>query len=253
MKTLLHHRTATKRNARIAGIIAIVVLVTACAFYIGTYYHASGEALSALSVSNDSVRIERPSDRYIAFVPENPQAGLVFYPGARVESEAYSLLLKTCAERNILCVLAKMPGNLAIFDPDTAGGAVELYPEVDKWYLCGHSLGGVMAASYAAQHADEFAGVILLAAYSIGDLRSSGQRVLSVYGTEDGVLNWEKYDECRSNLPADYREVIIAGGCHAYFGSYGEQSGDGKPSISREEQITQTADAITAFIIQDQA
>ena len=37
------------------------------------------------------------------------------------------------------------------------------------------------------------------------------------------------------------------GGCHAGFGMYGPQDGDGTPTITATEQITRTADAITAM------
>ena len=42
--------------------------------------------------------------------------------------------------------------------------------------------------------------------------------------------------------------MVLNGGCHAQFGSYGPQDGDGVPTISGEEQVRQTADAISAFI-----
>ena len=45
-----------------------------------------------------------------------------------------------------------------------------------------------------------------------------------------------------------YTETIIDGGCHAGFGSYGAQKGDGAPVISAEEQQQQTADALAAWI-----
>ena len=45
-----------------------------------------------------------------------------------------------------------------------------------------------------------------------------------------------------------YTEIIIDGGCHAGFGSYGAQKGDGAPVISAEEQQRQTADALAAWI-----
>ena len=69
-----------------------------------------------------------------------------------------------------------------------------------------------------------------------------------VYVSEDGVLNREKYEADRANLPQDTTETIIDGGCHAGFGSYGAQKGDGAPVISAEEQQRQTADALAAWI-----
>ncbi len=105
-----------------------------------------------------------------------------------------------------------------------------------------------MAASYVADHNDIYDGLILLGVYSTKDLTDTGLSVLSIYGSEDQILNRKKYDEYKSNLPTDYQEVIIEGGCHAGFGMYGAQKGDGIPTITNEEQITQTAEQILHMI-----
>ena len=84
--------------------------------------------------------------------------------------------------------------------------------------------------------------------YYHADLTDSGLRVYSTYGSEDGVLNREKCEADRTNLPQDTTETVIDGGCHAGFGSYGAQKGDGAPVISAEEQQRQTADALAAWM-----
>ena len=84
--------------------------------------------------------------------------------------------------------------------------------------------------------------------YYHADLTDSGLRVYSTYGSEDGVLNREKYEADRTNLPQDTTETVIDGGCHAGFGSYDAQKGDGAPVISAEEQQQQTADALAAWM-----
>jgi pimeloyl-ACP methyl ester carboxylesterase len=117
---------------------------------------------------------------------------------------------------------------------------------VNEWYLAGHSLGGAMASSYLASHAEEYEGMILLGAYATEPLQH--ERVLSIYGSEDRVLNMEQYEENRANLPTDYTELIIDGGCHAYFGAYGAQEGDGVPTITAEAQWDITAQAIAQFV-----
>ena len=105
-----------------------------------------------------------------------------------------------------------------------------------------------MAASYASSRCDEFAGLILLGAYSTADLSGGALRVLCMHGTEDGVMNREKHDEYLENLPASYVEQEIEGGCHAYFGMYGAQAGDGEPMLTPTEQITISAEIISDFI-----
>ena len=84
--------------------------------------------------------------------------------------------------------------------------------------------------------------------YVFADLTDSGLRVYAAYGSEDGVLNREKCEADRTNLPQDTTETVIDGGCHAGFGSYGAQKGDGTPTISAEEQQRQTADALAAWM-----
>ena len=115
------------------------------------------------------------------------------------------------------------------------------------YYVGGHSLGGAMAGSFAAGHAEELDGLVLLASYATSDLSESGLAVLSAYGSEDGVLNRESYAKNYGHLPADTQELVIAGGNHAQFGDYGAQAGDGTAQISAEEQQALTAEAIAAL------
>ena len=249
MELVPRRQKSGKRRILLLACLLGIFLLIGCAIYLGTYYRAADEAIRALSSPPEGVSVEILPGQRIAFVPRDPVSGLIFYPGGKVQYESYAPLMEQCAEHRILCVLVHMPGNLALLDADAADGIRALYPEIKRWFIGGHSLGGVMAASYAANHADAYEGLVLLAAYSIDDLSGSGLEVLSVFGTQDGVLDAQKYDEARHNLPEGFSELVIEGGCHAYFGSYGEQSGDGTPAISNAEQIRQTADAIAAMAV----
>ena len=237
-----------KKRTRIILCLAVLFVFGIGGYaYVSDYYHADETALEAMAYQTDSVQTEQDGD-LIWFVPEDPTAGLIFYPGGKVEYTAYAPLMRACAENRILCALVRMPGNLAVLDANAADGLQQKHPEITTWYIAGHSLGGAMAAGYAAAHEKDFDGLILLAAYSTKNLSQTTLRVLSVYGSEDGVMNRESYEKNRSNLPTDTTEVVLDGGCHAQFGSYGAQEGDGIPTISGEEQIRQTAEAIVAFI-----
>ena len=241
-----------KKRTRIILSVCLAVLlifVIGGYAYVSDYYHADKTALEAMAYQTDSVQAELDGN-VTWFVPENPVAGLIFYPGGKVENTAYAPLLRACAEQGILCALVRMPGNLAVLDANAADGLQQEHPEITTWYIAGHSLGGAMAAGYAAAHEKDFDGLILLAAYSTKDLSQTTLRVLSVYGSEDGVMNRESYEKNWSNLPADTTEVVLDGGCHSQFGSYGPQDGDGVPTISGEEQIRQTVEAIAAFVSQ---
>lgn len=90
--------------------------------------------------------------------------------------------------------------------------------------------------------------MILLGSYSTANLSNTSLKVISVYGSEDDVLNQEKYEKNKKNLPADFCEYEIEGGCHSYFGMYGLQKGDGVPSIENDEQIILASDYIVGII-----
>lgn len=224
----------------------ILFIVAACGIYLGDYYRADKKAVSAFASSSQIT--EAVDGNTVVFAPQNPVAGLIFYPGGKVEHTAYAPLMKACADRGILCVLVEMPFNLAVFDVNAADGIKENYPQIQSWYIGGHSLGGSMAAAYLEKNADDFDGLVLLGSYSTADLSQADIEVLSVFGSEDWVLDIEKYAENRVNLPEGYIEKTIPGGCHAYFGTYGPQDGDGTPTISNEEQITITADSIEELV-----
>ena len=182
----------------IITLAVIAVLFCACAIYVSDYYRADTAAISAFT-ENYTVTGKELSDGVIAYEPENATAGFIFYPGGKVEYTAYEPLMAACAEKGVLCVLIKMPFNLAVLDMNAANGITELFPDVERWYIGGHSLGGSMAASYAANNGDILDGVILLGSYSTAELNT--MRVLSVYGSEDWVMNREKYARYRPNLP----------------------------------------------------
>lgn len=225
-----------------ASVLTVIALIVgACGVYLNSYYRADSDSIAAFS-ADFAVRGREVADGVIAYEPVDPVAGLIFYPGGLVEYTAYEPLMMACAEKGILCVLLEMPFHLAVLDMNAADGVQAQFPQIEKWYIGGHSLGGAMASSYAAKHADEFDGVVLLGAYSTADI--TALQVISLYGSEDRVMNREKYDECIPNLPADFTEIVIEGGCHAGFGMYGAQSGDGTPTITESEQIKLTAAAI---------
>lgn len=236
------------RKRKWAALICAVILLLAglsCLIYVQDAYPAQPAALEALAETK-TVDVMQ-ANHMTFFLPAEPTAGLIFYPGAKVEPNAYAPLLRACAQRGLLCVLIEMPGNLAVLNTDAAKDVPALFPFISHWFLAGHSLGGNIAAGYAAKHPADFAGLILLAAYTTTDLTDSGLRVLSVYGSEDGVLNRDRYEKNRALLPADFEETIIQGGCHAYFGDYGPQAGDGTPAVTCAAQIRKTAALIADF------
>lgn len=229
-------------------LLILVILAGAFLIYTGSYYHADASALAALD-SDEAVTVIPTDYGWLLDGPSETDA-LIFYPGAKVEETAYAPLLHGLAAQGMDVCLVKMPFRLAFFGLSRAD-AVMAQHDYGRWYIGGHSLGGAMAAIYAAGHADNLAGVALLAAYPTKAL-DSGLRVLSLYGSEDGVLNRAKLEKGRPYMPPSARECVIEGGNHAQFGNYGPQAGDGAAAISAQEQQRRTADEILQYFLTDE-
>jgi hypothetical protein len=207
------------------------------------------EAIAALQ-SDAQVQVTRQP--WIVFEPATvtPTTGLIFYPGGRVDARSYAPLARAIAEQGYLVAIVPMPLNFAILGANKAADVIKAYPEIEHWAIGGHSLGGVMAASFAKGHPDQTPGLVLLASYPNGpdNLSNLPLSVASIYGTKDGVLTAGKIDASRAQLPADTEFVPISGGNHGQFGWYGNQSGDNPATVSREEQQKQTVAATVAVL-----
>lgn len=230
----------TRKKRYIVALAIVAALLAAFLAYTADYYRADAEAEAALA-SDAAVQVSRTGYGWLFDGPSDDSA-LIFYPGAKVEETAYAPLLHGIAAEGMDVCLVKMPFHLAFFGLNKATDVMDRYA-YGNWYIGGHSLGGAMAAEYAASHGDRLDGVILLAAYPTKALDNSLSE-LSIYGSEDTVLNMEKVVSARSYAPAHYTESVIEGGNHAQFGSYGIQKGDGAALITEEEQQRRTAELI---------
>lgn len=181
-------------------------------------------------------------------VAMQPKTGFILYPGGRVDYRVYAPVLHRIAAQGFFVAVVKVPLNFAIFDVDAAQAVIDQYPQIEHWVVGGHSLGGVAAASYASGRLDVVKGLVFWASYPADDsLSTAALPVLSIYGTND-MAGMEVFDQSRSQLPAETQFVIIQGGNHAQFGSYGPQAGDNPADIPAEEQWSQIAEATSAFL-----
>ena len=226
-----------KKRLLAGGIVLLVLAVLAGTFfwYVSDYYPADEIALEVLAQDGT---IEVQDDLTILSPSYPTDTAVIFYPGAKVEAEAYLPLLTKIRQTGVTCILVHMPFRMAIFDANAAEEVMEQFPDIRHWYIAGHSMGGAMASQFAADHPDQVDGLILLGAYIYGDYPP--EKTLTVYGS----LNQSVEDKI------DYTENIveIEGGNHAQFGNYGPQKGDLPATISAEEQQARTVAAIEEFL-----
>jgi dienelactone hydrolase len=208
---------------------------------------ATAEAFSALE--SDS-QITVTAGDYITFQPANlqPTTGFIFYPGGRVDYRAYAPVLRIIAEQGYFVALVPVTLNLAFFDINAAEPVLAQHPEIKYWVVSGHSLGGVAASLFAKDHLDQLDGLVFFASYPADDsLKNADIKVLSIYGTRD-MAGMAKFDETKTLMPANTKYVVMDGGNHAQFGSYGFQPGDNAATISAEEQWSQITAATVEFL-----
>ncbi|MBP2436338.1 alpha/beta hydrolase [Microbacterium amylolyticum] len=158
--------------------------------------------------------------------------GLVFIPGAKVDAEAYASTLSGLVSESGMTVVITRPWlNLAFFDLRSLESFTDRAPDIDRWAVGGHSLGGVRSCQLAAD-ADA---LVLFASYCAADLSAADIPVLSISGSEDGLSTPEKIRDAASLLPGDAEFVDIPGAAHASFGNYGEQAGDGVATVDSRQ------------------
>lgn len=227
-----------RRKRLVAGgilLLILAILTGAFFWYVSDYYRAEDVALEVMA-QGSGITVQ---DNLTILSPTYPtDTAIIFYPGAKVEAEAYLPLLDQIRQTGVTCILVHMPFNMAIFDADAAEEVISRFPEIQHWYVAGHSMGGAMASKFASEHPDQVDGLILMGAYIYGDYPD--EKTLTIYGS----LNQSVEDHI------DYTQNIveIEGGNHAQFGNYGPQKGDLPAEISAEEQQAQTVTAIEAFL-----
>lgn len=206
------------------------------------HYPASEAAQAALSKGQ-----EKRDALYFSGDPEKPL--VVFYPGALVDAESYSIWAKEVSEKGYSVAIVKMPFGMAVLGGNRAENILNEFPH-NGYVIGGHSLGGVMASRYAASQKNGLKGVFFLASYpdEKGSLAETNLPVLSLTASNDEVLNQGNYQAAKTYLPDSAIFETISGGNHAGFGSYGSQRGDGAASISNEEQQQQIAEKLTQWL-----
>ncbi len=155
---------------------------------------------------------------------------MLFQPGARVEARADAAVLRPLAEAGHPVVIVKQPLGIAFRAMGAVGDAREAMPDVQRWVVGGHSLGGTVASLQAdSDDSDALAptaGLLLYASYPASDLHESlSAQVLSISGTKDGLTTPEDIAASKAHLPPGAAFVAIEGAVHSQFGGLRDAAG----------------------------
>jgi dienelactone hydrolase len=201
--------------------LALALILSAAAFVIWASDASPASEVALQALASDSLVNVDVQDDWVVFSPADSsqtKTGFVFYPGGKVDYRAYAPALRKIAAQGYFVAVVPVPLNLAFFDVNAAARVQAAYPEIENWFVGGHSLGGVAASLFAADNAF-VKGVVFWASYPADDALKVKDFSPSIYGTNDGLATVEKLNDSRALLPDDARFVAIEGGNHAQFGA----------------------------------
>ncbi len=221
----------------IIAIVLIVFSTLSVVFFRSLNYYPSETALNV--IKSEEIKYNKTSAYHMFESKEGTSdVGYILYPGGFVSPLSYSTFCEEIVKSNNTCVIAIMPLNLAIFGINNAQKIIDDYPNITSWYIGGHSLGGPMVSRFVQSYnGDKIKGIFYLASYTDIDLSNKNINCVSIIGSEDNILDREVYEKSKNNFPNDCKEVVIHGGNHSQFGSYGLQKNDNTSKISNEKQI----------------
>jgi len=239
-------RKINKNIFKAVAVVVIIALVSSLAWLLNAY--EPQDIARENLVSNSEVKVVEGD--ITEFIPKDviSYTGVIIYPGARVDVKAYAPLANRLAQNGYKVFAVDMPFNMAIFSSHKADKVIEENKDIENWVIVGHSLGGAMATNAISTN-NKIKGIVYLASYPSGDkIKDSGAKVLSIWGSKDGVINFDNMIKAKEDLPKDTQYVEIEGGNHSAFGDYGLQKGDTKSIISEDKQLDITVESICNFI-----
>ncbi|QUE86467.1 alpha/beta hydrolase [Exiguobacterium alkaliphilum] len=224
------------------GLVGLI-LVAVIGFLVWTQL-TYGPTDEALGYAAEATEV----DNRLEFGDPDSEIGIILYPGAKVEKEAYAYYGSRLAEEGVFVAIPSLRLNLGIADIDAAETIIAAHPGIERWIVGGHSLGGSAASGFALENESRVEGVIFLASYPISSMVESELRVLSISGEVDGLATQTDIEASRENVPDDAVFYEIVDGNHANFGMYGPQDGDNDSPLSAKEQLDETIGQILNWL-----
>lgn len=223
--------------------IGALLLVAVIGFLVWTQF-TYGPTDEATSYVAEATAV----DNRLEFGDPSSETGIILYPGAKVEKEAYAYYGAALSEEGVFVAIPSLRLNLGILDIDAAAPIIEAHPDIERWIVAGHSLGGSAASGYALEQETQVDGVIFLASYPISSMADSELSVLSISASRDGLATREDIEASRTNVPSDSTFYEVTDGNHANFGMYGPQKGDQSSPLSSKEQMDEVVSQILDWL-----
>jgi len=204
-------------------------------------------------------------------VPKKEE-GFVLFPGALVDSRAYSPVAAQLSDKGIMVAVTTMiPLRWSIPSVEYDSILKSILKEDDQrtWDMGGHSMG-----AYAAMHLSDV--MLIKAPFDVDMTRNRNRKlvviaagnveflvpdlserveldVLLIQGSKDGFANFQSDEEAwkfRTKMPPTaLTEQMIEGGNHMGFGAIPPSSFDGTRTISLLQQHKETCSILVDFLL----
>lgn len=215
-------------------------------------FYADDCALSALQ-SDDHVNVRVNKKSYTFLPRKHTSVGIIYYPGGRVQTQAFARAAHQFAQAGCFVSLEIMPLGLPMLDVDRALKTKEKYKDIRTWILAGFSLGGVTAILHTKKHPKDYAGLVLYGSYPSEklDISNAEIKVLQIVGELDGLSTMDKVESTCKYLPVNTQVRVIDGGNHVQFAEYNKgqhYEPDNPATISRDAQQNILVTETLAFV-----
>lgn len=242
----------TEKNKLILILFSIFIVFIVCINL--DLYRPNFNVKNLSLYESDYVSISE-NNKYIFVKPKNRldiDTGVIFYPSYFISEKSYLPFLFELAKYGYGVYILKPFSNVSFSNKGLVNSVIK--KEVYKNYvLMGHSFGGGTLLNYLSKQNkffDKIRDVVLLAPRGLKkyNFDKNNFNMLSIVGSNDGIIDLKKYEDIKSNLSSNTKYVVIKGGNHSNFGNYGKQFGDLKSDISLEKQQFIALNEIVKFL-----
>jgi len=176
------------------------------------------------------------------------KVGFIIFSGAKADERSYAYIAKLLHDEGHTVVIPKVPFHLSVFGIDHGFEIMENNPQIKKWILVGHSLGGVPVSRIAAKQPDKILGVVFLATMASTDLSKLDIPALRITAENDKIMSKKMMDSYSGNLPQNSLNIELKGANHQGFAAYNSfLSRDGEATITWQKQNEETVRLILDF------
>lgn len=183
-----------KRGGKMTIFLSIIgVLVIAVMSMLLYYNKAFPEALEI------AAQMGKIGDDY--YFNGDSKVGFIIFSGAKADEKSYAYIAKLLHDEGHTVVIPKVPFHLSAFGIDHGFEIMEDNPQINKWILIGHSLGGLPVSHIAAKQPDKLLGVAFLATMASADLSGLDISAIRITAENDKIMSNKMMDSYLCNLP----------------------------------------------------